>query len=189
MKRLPTLPALLLAGCAAATSSAPPPRPTTPAPAARAAVAAPTEADCNLPGFRAALLARINAARAAGASCGNEGRFTPASPLAWNAQLARAAQSHSLDIAAANALSHTSRDGRGLRERIDATGYAWRLIGENVAGGDTTVDGVMAGWLASPPHCANLLNPGYTEVGAACVLAAPGARYATFWTMKFAAPR
>jgi uncharacterized protein YkwD len=147
------------------------------------------DASCKLPDFRAAVLARINVARASGAQCGAQGRFAPAGAVAWNNRLMLAAQDHSRDMAASKTLSHASSDGRGLRERVEAVGYRWAWLGENVAAGDTTVEAVMVGWLASPPHCANLLHPRFTEVGVACVAAPQGAPYPTFWTMKLAAPR
>ncbi|MFN2323641.1 MAG: CAP domain-containing protein, partial [Trueperaceae bacterium] len=53
--------------------------------------------------------------------------------------------------------------------------------GENVAAGYPSVDAVMAGWLGSDGHCANLMNPGFTEFGAG-----ESGRY---WTQGFARPR
>jgi uncharacterized protein YkwD len=152
-----------------------------------AALAAQTR--CDLPNFNAVVLARLNAARGAGADCGKAGRFAPAAALRWSTQLTIAADSHSQDMATAGDLSHTSSDGRTLRERINAAGYAWSAIGENIAAGEPTVSRAMDGWLASPAHCANIMNPAFKDVGAACVVAAPGARYASYWTMKFGAPR
>lgn len=45
----------------------------------------------------------------------------------------------------------------------------------------------MASWLASPGHCANLMNPMFTEVGAAYATAT-NADYGVYWTMLFGAP-
>jgi uncharacterized protein YkwD len=144
---------------------------------------------CNLPDFAAALLARINQARAAGANCGSSGNFAPIAALAWHALLTQAADGHSQDMAAANYFSHTSADGRTLSDRVGATGYAWRSIGENIAAGYGSVDAVMDGWLASPGHCANIMSPNFADVGVACVPGTSGARYPTYWTMNLASPR
>jgi uncharacterized protein YkwD len=165
--------AMLLIGCAGVGA------------ADRSKTTSAARARCDLPNLSATLLKRLNAARASGADCGPAGRFAPAGLLSWSAPLATAAEAHAQDMAAADNLSHTSRDGRTLRERIDAAGYAWRAIGENIAAGELTAERAMQGWLASPPHCANIMNPAFKEVGAACIAAAPGSRYASYWAMKF----
>jgi uncharacterized protein YkwD len=156
------------------------------APAAGSATAAST---CNLPDFRAALLARINQLRAAGADCGSDGVFRAAASLAWNYRLTAAADAHSRDMAAQNYFSHTSADGRTFVDRINATGYAWTLLGENIAAGYATANAVMDGWIASPGHCANLMNPGFAEVGVACVPGTSADTYRSYWTMELGRPR
>jgi uncharacterized protein YkwD len=74
-------------------------------------------------------------------------------------------------------------------DRVNATGYAWTMLGENIAAGYATANAVMDGWVASPGHCANLMNSGFAEVGVACVPGAPGDRYSTYWTMDLGRPR
>lgn len=167
-----------------ATSAAPPPT----APAASAA-AAVTGSTCNLPDFRASLLARINRVRASGADCGADGVFGAAAPLLWNDKLTLAAEGHSQDMAMKNYFSHTSADGRTLADRVNATGYSWSSLGENIAAGYPGVNAVMDGWIASPGHCANLMNAGFAEVGVTCVPGAAGATYPTYWTMDLGRPR
>ena len=98
----------------------------TPAPAASAATG--TGSTCNLPDFRAGLLARINQVRASGADCGVDGVFGAAAPLVWNDKLTLAADGHSQDMATRNYFSHTSADGRTLADRVNARatrGAAW----------------------------------------------------------------
>jgi uncharacterized protein YkwD len=73
--------------------------------------------------------------------------------------------------------------------RVSATGYAWSSVGENIAAGYSGVDSVMAGWMASDGHCANLMNPDYTEVGLVCVPGTTATAYNTYWTMDLARPR
>lgn len=167
-----------------APSSAPPPSPSpspSPAPAA-------VRSTCGLPDFQAALMARINQLRAAGASCGSAGSFAPTGMLGWNPLLTQAADGHSRDMAAQNYFAHTSLDGRSMADRVNATGYAWTRLGENIAAGYGSVDAVMNGWIASAGHCANLMNPNFSEVGVACV-SASGAAYPTYWTMNLGTPR
>jgi uncharacterized protein YkwD len=46
-------------------------------------------------------------------------------------------------------------------------GYKFRATGENIAAGPSTPDGAVAGWIKCPPHCANLMNSTFTEMGVA----------------------
>jgi uncharacterized protein YkwD len=62
---------------------------------------------------------------------------------------------------------HVDRRGAGVAERARQHGYRWRAIGENIAAGQGSPQQVVAGWLASPGHCANILSPDFTEMGAA----------------------
>lgn len=157
---------------------APAPAPT-PVPAPAPPAAGPT---CALPDFQASILARINQYRAAGASCRSAGVFSPAQPLVWNGNLLQAASGHSQDMAAKNYFSHTSQDGRTMVARINATGYVWSTIGENIAAGYPTVNAVIDGWMASDGHCANIMNPNFKDVGVACVPSSTST-YRTYWTM------
>jgi uncharacterized protein YkwD len=47
----------------------------------------------------------------------------------------------------------------------------------------------VAGWLSSPGHCANLMNPRYTEMGAAYGLNSARKSTYPYWTQVFGAPR
>lgn len=78
-------------------------------------------------------------------------------------------------------MSHTGSDGSSPVQRIDREGYSWSALGENVAFGYRNVASVMAGWLASPGHCSNIMNPNFTQLGAAEV--------DYYWTQVFARPR
>jgi uncharacterized protein YkwD len=175
------------------SAAAPTPPPSTaPAPPPAASPVAPPDgvlSSCNLPNFGADLLKRINDVRAAGANCGSQGVFAPTGPLAWNAQLTRAADGHSQDMAAGNYFSHTSADGRTMSNRIDASGYRWSSIAENIAAGQPSVHSVMDGWIASDGHCANIMQPRLKDVGVSCVPGASSSRYRTYWTMNLGAPR
>lgn len=93
-----------------------------------------------------------------------------------------------MDMAAQNYFSHISKDGRSLVDRINATGYAWSTIGENIAAGHATVDAVVDGWIASDGHCANIMNPAFQDVALACVPSSTSS-YRTYWTMDAGKPR
>ena len=183
----------LLASCGGGGDSAVPAGgPTGEAPAASTPASSPAAtvgSTCNLANFRAAVLARINQVRASGANCGSDGVFGAAAPVAWNDKLTLAAEGHSQDMAAKNYFSHTSADGRTLADRVDATGYAWSSLGENIAAGYPGINAVMDAWIASPGHCANLMNSGFAEVGVVCVPGGAADTYSTYWTMDLGRPR
>ncbi len=69
-------------------------------------------------------------------------------------------------------------------DRAELAGYSGGLVGENIAAGQDGVDKVVDGWLASPGHCANLMNPGYRELGAAYATD-PKSDAGIYWTAMF----
>ena len=163
----------------------------TEAPEARRSPRPPTatgSTTCGLPDFQATALARINNYRAAGASCRSAGRFASAQPLIWDSRLAQAAAAHSQDMATKNYFSHTSPTGSTMVSRINATGYTWSTIGENIAAGYATVNAVVDGWMASDGHCANLMNPNFKDVALACV-ASSTSTYRSYWTLDLGRQR
>ncbi|WP_409261748.1 CAP domain-containing protein [Pseudomonas putida] len=133
-----------------------------------------------------ALLMQVNAARAKPRLCGRQ-RFAAARPLTWNTALGTAAQRHSRAMANENFFAHRDRNGDLPADRAWDAGYRGRQIGENIAAGQGSPSKAMAGWLASPGHCANLMNPMFTQVGAAYVANARSDE-GVYWTMVFGAP-
>ena len=51
---------------------------------------------------------------------------------------------------------------------------AARAVGENLALGYPTPLAVVAGWMGSDGHRANILNPTYTQIGVACTASPKG---------------
>lgn len=156
-------------------------------PGAAAATLPAAENTCGFADFEAQLLARINQARTLPRTCG-AAAYPAAAPLAWNSRLADAGSAHAADMAVNNYFSHLGRDGRIFSQRIDAAGYAWAAAGENIAAGQHSVDQVVAEWLASPGHCANIMEPDFTEIGVACVRN-DNAEYRYYWAMELGLPR
>jgi uncharacterized protein YkwD len=111
-----------------------------------------------------AILALVNAARAQGRSCGDRA-YAAAPALAWNSALSEAAFAHSRDMAAHRYFSHTGKDGSEAATRVARAGYLMRRVGENIASGQESAQEVVAGWLASPGHCVNIMNPAFAEMG------------------------
>ena len=141
--------------------------------------AGPSSIDCHVRAEEALRL--INAARASGAHCGASA-MAPAPALRWDGRLQQAAFVHSAEMASANYFEHESPEGRTVRDRVAATHYPMKGVGENIAGGDESIAEAVQGWLGSPAHCENLMDPHFTDVAVACV-AQPNTQWGTYWTM------
>ncbi|WP_122206884.1 CAP domain-containing protein [Pseudomonas viridiflava] len=129
------------------------------------------------------ILEMINVARAAPRQCGAQS-FTATTPLTWNATLGTAAQSHSQAMANHNFFDHKDREGRTPGDRAELAGYIGQQVGENIAAGQDTARKVVDGWLGSPGHCANLMNAGFRELGAAYATD-PKSDAGIYWTAMF----
>jgi uncharacterized protein YkwD len=148
--------------------------------------------------FQSELLDAINEARSQPRDCHDGlGLMAPSEPLTWNEDLYASAFEHSNDLAESNTFDHlgsgTEYDITGSNEgkrslffeRIEANGYVeYHIVGENIAGGQSSVEEVMEAFLNSPKHCGNIMNPDYTEVGIAIVVN-PDSEYGIYWTQNF----
>lgn len=91
-----------------------------------------------------------------------------APPLKWSERLAIAARLHSDLMVQQKNLSHQLKDEPVFTERVSEQGARFSSAAENVGyAGDA--DGLQTGWMNSPPHRTNLLNPIYTEMGVGIV--------------------
>ncbi len=106
--------------------------------------------------------------------------------LVNNPALAAAAQAHAGDMAARNYFSHTSPGGATAWQRVKAAGYSPRRIAENIAGGQPSAEAVVAGWMRSRGHRANILDCRLREIG---VGVAEGGRFGIYWAQVFGARR
>jgi uncharacterized protein YkwD len=73
---------------------------------------------------------------------------------------------------------HVAPDGSVLEDRVAATGYAAASLGEDIgegAGVDaTSAAAIVAMWMDSAPHRANIVDPGFRDAGAGVVLGDAG---------------
>jgi len=132
------------------------------------------------------VLELVNAARSEKRRCGWK-RYDAAPPLAPSAALERAAAAHARDMAARGVMSHSGSDGSTTGQRATRAGYAWSFVGENVASGQATPELVVAEWIGSPHHCANLMSADFTEMGVAFA-ADPKSPAGIYWAQVFGAP-
>ncbi len=112
----------------------------------------------------ATMVQLVNEARGQQQKCGTK-TMPPAPPVLYNADIAKAAQAHAEDMAAKDYFEHTSLDGRSFVDRIRATDYSGSAAGENIASGFPTPQETMSGWLKSPGHCVNLMDPDFDHMG------------------------
>lgn len=80
--------------------------------------------------------------------------------------------------------SHTRPDGRSCFTAMDEAGVSYRAAGENIAGGQMSVAGVMEEWMNSPGHRANILQGNFGRVGIGLYCTNGG--YRTHWVQLFA---
>jgi uncharacterized protein YkwD len=113
----------------------------------------------------------VNAERASGGCA----------PLKPDPKLTLAATEHSQDMVARNYFNHTTPDGVDPWKRAKAAGYA-HPTAENIAMGYADPASVVAGWMKSPGHRANIMNCKSKAVGVGLARTPKGV---TYWTQLF----
>ncbi|KAK9728606.1 hypothetical protein K7432_000953 [Basidiobolus ranarum] len=109
----------------------------------------------------------------------NQQRMKNGRPLLkLDSRLVQAAQKHTDYQARVGQMTH-NEPGRPLSLRVSESGFRWTALGENVAMSYPSVEAVMKGWMNSPGHRQNILNPQYTHFGSGYV--AKG----NYWTQVF----
>jgi uncharacterized protein YkwD len=125
------------------------------------------------------LLERVNEVRSEGCYCGRK-YMKPVEPVTWNSTLYSSAMNHAKHMNRYDHFSHYSVDGKNIGERIEAVGYKWHVVGENLAVGQTNFEEVLRDWIRSKEHCVMLMDPRVTEMGIA--------RYRKYWVQHFGKP-
>jgi uncharacterized protein YkwD len=128
----------------------------------------------------------VNAARSHARKCGSE-RFAAAPSLNVSRTLAEAARDHARDMARKKFFEHLGSDGSQPKDRVLRAGYQPRLSGENIAYGPESAEEAVAGWLASPGHCANIMDSRFRDIGVG--VATGRKRGQIYWVQTFGAPR
>ena len=107
-------------------------------------------------------------------------------PLAPNPILTKVARAHSENMAKQEKLEH-ELDGKNPLDRVKEAKYEYRRMAENVAmsSGNPSMADIFKLWMDSPPHRANILKDGFTEIGLGVATNAKGE---TYCTQVFAAP-
>ncbi len=93
--------------------------------------------------------------------------------LQWDEALAKAARTHANRMAFYNLLQHQLPGEPDLQARLTEAGARFGSFAENIAVG-ASAETIHAGWMDSPGHRRNILNPDLTAVGIAAVRSPSG---------------
>jgi len=103
--------------------------------------------------------------------------------LTWDADICRMARTHSENMSREGYFSHTTPDGKRLRDRARALGVVqFRVVAENIAYNQGYEDpGAFAveRWMLSPKHRANILSPEFQAMAIGSYVAADGSVFLT----------
>ncbi|HEU4749058.1 MAG TPA: CAP domain-containing protein [Gemmatimonadaceae bacterium] len=99
--------------------------------------------------------------------------------LAWNPRLDRAAKIHARNMATYRKMAHVIPESGlpTLSHRAQHVSYPYSMIAENIALGYADAESVVRGWMESPGHRRNILNPGVSELGTGVVSSRTGGLY------------
>ena len=141
---------------------------------------APVSAKCEAPPNQSTLtgdvLALVNQVR----------RDEGLSPLRSNPTLETVARDYACEMIEQRFFAHENPADRvSPGERLTRVGYIYYAMGENLAVGQPTAQQVVADWLASPAHRANILSPDWRETG---IAVENGGGFGWYWVQEFADP-
>lgn len=155
--------------------------------AARIPTSSPVPTTSTHPVLASRALQLVNEARARGTTCGAR-VFAPAPAMSLSGTLAGVAAGHAIDMAQHNYFEHVDLAGKSPADRVRAVGYKEKLVGENIAYGPGSVEEVVQGWLDSPGHCENIMDPRFAQMGIA-YSAGRTSRHGLYWVQLLAEPR
>ena len=89
--------------------------------------------------------------------------------LRFNATLSQSAAAKASDMFTSQYWAHTSPQGKEPWDFFRSAGYSYKVAGENLARDFSTTPDMMAAWMNSPTHRANIMNSRYEEIGIAVV--------------------
>ena len=125
-----------------------------------------------------ALAAGITAKEQAACSLVNDQRAALGlQTLTVSSTLSDKARIKAQDMAENHYFSHNSPTYGSPFTMMRQLGITYRSAGENIAMGYDTAEAVVAGWMASPSHRANILLDNYTHIGVG--------RSGDYWTQWF----
>jgi uncharacterized protein YkwD len=115
-------------------------------------------------------------------------------PLKQVSDIDEASRYHAADMAMDSYALHDTYDrigGKLVRicdtfQRMSFYYTEWLVAGENIAGGQNTPQQVMAEWMESPGHKANILSEDFWEIGVGYYYM-QGSQFGEYWVQEFGA--
>jgi uncharacterized protein YkwD len=111
-------------------------------------------------------------------------------PLRHDRKLAKVAAEYARRMAAEGFYSHNDPQGKTVLDRVNGAGYAWGIVGENLARVKTKpgneVPFTVSGWMNSTKHRANILRADYSDSAIGVAKSSDGM---TYLVQVFAAPQ
>lgn len=103
--------------------------------------------------------------------------------LTLDSSISNVARLKSQDMADNNYFSHYSPTYGSAGEMMKKQGISFKTFGENIASGQRSPEAVVAEWMHSEGHKANILSSGFGRIGVGYATNANGTPY---WTQMFA---
>ncbi|HVG17964.1 MAG TPA: CAP domain-containing protein [Blastocatellia bacterium] len=103
-------------------------------------------------------------------------------PLELSEELLGVARDYSRRMAEEGFFAHNDPDGRTVRERVARANIKWHVVGENLAYSNGYINPVaasMSGWMDSPGHRRNILDPDWRQTAIGAWISANGTVYFT----------
>lgn len=103
-------------------------------------------------------------------------------PLEFSEELLEVARDYSRRMAEEGFFAHNDPDGRTVRERVSRANIRWHVVGENLAYSNGYINPVaasMSGWMESPGHRRNILDPDWRQTAIGAWISANGTVYFT----------
>ena len=113
-------------------------------------------------------------------------------PVRLSSALVAVAHGHAVDMAQHKYFEHQDLGGHTPADRVRAAGYREKLVGENIAYGPQSPEEVVRGWLDSPGHCENIMDPRFAEMGVAYAFGrapSPASGLGLYWVQVLADPK
>jgi uncharacterized protein YkwD len=104
-------------------------------------------------------------------------------PLTWDQRLAKAARTHSADMASNGYFDHVDLNGKDSKDRSISAGYVGKRYAENICGGRMDSMYILKDFVESPSHREIILGP-YDDLGVGFVYL-EGANYAGYCGQVF----
>lgn len=101
-------------------------------------------------------------------------------PVILSPLLNNAAVNHSVDMAVNNFVDHIGSNGSTVGDRVTDQGYPWIFLGQNIAGGPTSVAAALGSWGTE-----YILDPNMREMGLGHV-SNPNSDLDHYWTLVMA---